>query len=336
MKSLTKYIIETKELNTDNLLYEGRIANMTDVAWLNDLYCNSIYAKGTYIQNAGWGAADNEYALYGVFSKDANDWKAKLKENKGIKGIKSKKNRYDYSIIYFTYDKNKDTQRLEAINGEAEKERKEAEKFNDEVKNTDLTKYTATEKDIQKMKDYFNKRSNPERLVKSIKDNNKLISRWLAAIKIDWKDAISEFAYAIESRKLMSKAEMVAYSNKYKNELVDISDLNVEDKNEEKLRTSWITKSVYKFFKSLKDYNIKFVEAWKNAKTSAGKNIMSKNGRAWTEGFTVEVDHDGDTKQITFDIVTNEGGGLYGYVLQNEGRLINLKQFKEHFQSLIK
>ena len=63
---------------------------------------------------------------------------------------------------------------------------------------------------------------------------------------------------------------------------------------------------------------------------------MRKNGRAWTEGFIVTVEKEGESIDVTFDVVTNEGGGLYGYVLSGfDYKVINLKTFKENFEKLI-
>ena len=99
-----------------------------------------------------------------------------------------------------------------------EAEKKAAEKFANDVQNADTSKYKTDEKHIAKMKAYFDKQSDPERLVKSIKDDNKLVARWIAAIKMGWEEAISVFGHAISDRKLLTKAEIVAYTEKYKAE----------------------------------------------------------------------------------------------------------------------
>ena len=189
------------------------------------------------------------------------------------------------------------------------------------------------------MKDYFNKHSDPERLVKSIKDDKKLVARWIAAMKINWPEAVSVFGYEIERKKLLTKAEIVAYGEKYKgeDEQVDDSDMKRLDKETKKIADSWITKSLYKYFDSLTDYEITWKEAFKNAKTQAGEEAMRRNGRAWSEGFIVTVTKGDKSFDAAFDVVTNEGGGLYGYVLLPfDYKVINLKAFKENFESLIK
>ena len=65
------------------------------------------------------------------------------------------------------------------------------------------------------MNAYKDKGSNPTRLVKSIKDNKKLVVRWLAALILNWDEAAAEFSGEIESRKVLTKAAIVAYTNKY-------------------------------------------------------------------------------------------------------------------------
>ena len=340
MKSLNRFIREQRQLDSNELILEGRIKNMSDSEWLNSLYCNSssYYGGGVYIQNI----YDNvqTHALYGISRDSVNDWKEKLSKNKGISRFrKVNANSKYYAILCFKYNPEKDETRKDAITGEAEQEKKAAEKFAEEVKNADTSKYGTDEKHIKKMKDYFNKHSDPERLVKSIKDDKKLVARWIAAMKINWPEAVSVFGYEIERKKLLTKAEIVAYGEKYKgeDEQVDDSDMKRLDKETKKIADSWITKSLYKYFDSLTDYEITWKEAFKNAKTHEGKDAMRRNGRAWSEGFIITITKGDKSFDATFDVVTNEGGGLYGYVLLPfDYKVINLKTFKENFESLIK
>ncbi len=341
MKSLNRYIRENRTLDTNELITEGKIKNTSDIEWLNSLYglgSNSWLSgnSGVYIQNI-YDKVQN-YALYGIKRDEVDDWKELLSKNKGINRFrKVNANSKYYAILCFKYDPEKDEKRKEAIAGEAEQEKKAAEKFANDVQNADTSKYSTDDKHIKKMKDYFNKRSDPERLVKSIKDDKKLVSRWIAAMLIGWPEAVSVFGYEIEKKKLLTKAEIVAYTEKYKDQKVDDSDMKRLDKDTKKIAESWITKSLYKYFESLKDYDITWKESFKNAKTQEGKDAMRRNGRAWTEGFIVTVTKDGKSTDVTFDVVTNEGGGLYGYVLSGyDYKVINLKTFKENFENLIK
>ena len=337
MKTLNRFIREQRTLDPSELIIEGRIKSMSDTEWLNSLYGDGRGAYGVYIQSL----FDNvqTHALYGISRDSVNDWKERLSKNKGINRFrKVNANSKYYAILCFKYDQSKDEQYNNAVAGEAEKERKAAEQFDTDVKNADTSKYTTDDKHITKMKAYFNKHSDPERLVKSIKDDKKLVARWIAAIKIGWPEAVSVFGYEIEHKKLLTKAEIVAYSEKYKaeDEKVDDSDMNRLSKDEKKLAESWITKSVYKYFNSLKDVEIEWIESFKNAKTQAGKDAMRRNGRAWTEGCIINVKKGDKEKKITFDVVTNEGGGLYGYVLDYRQQVVNLKAFKTGFENLLK
>jgi len=335
MKSFNRYIREQRTLDPAELVMEGRIKNMSETEWLNSLYGEGRGAYGAYIQSL----FDNvqTHALYGISRDSVNDWKERLSKNKGISRFrKVNANSKYYAILCFKYDQSKDEQYKNAVAGEDEREKKAAEEFADSVKNANTSKYSTDDKHIAKMKGYFNKHSDPERLVKSIKDDKKLVARWIAAIKIGWPEAVSVFGYEIEKKKLLTKAEIVAYSEKYKadEEKVDDSDMKRVDKETKKLIDSWITKSVYKYFETLKDVEIEWIESFKNAKTESGKEAMRRNGRAWTEGFVVNVKKGDKEKKVTFDVVTNEGGGLYGYVL-NYGSVVNLKKFKELFNDII-
>jgi len=336
MKNLNRYLREQRYLDINEIITEGRLQNMNDNEWLTSLYCGDRWYdhRGMYIQPV-FDITQN-FALYGIDADDLEEWKNKLKANKGISKFRQQKLKSGYAILSFHYDAEKDQERQDAINNEKSKEAEAAKKFEEEVKNADTTKYTTNAKHIQKMKDYFNKRSDPERLVKSIKDDDKLVARWIAAMKIDWPEAISCFAYEIAERKLLTKAEVVAYSEKYKadEEKVDDTDMKRLDKETKKISESWITKSLYKYFESLTDYEITWKEAFKNAKTQEGRAAMNRNGRAWTEGFIVTVKKGDKTMDITFDIVTNEGGGLYGYCMGYN--VVSLKDFKQQFEYKIK
>jgi len=333
MKSFNRFIREQRTLNISDLVLEGRIKNMSDTEWLNYQY-GSGDRYGVYVQSLFDKV--QTHALYGISRDSVDEWKERLSKNKGISRFrKVNANSKYYAILCFKYDRSKDESYQEAVDGEAAREKEAAEKFEEEVKNADTSKYSTDQKHIDKMKGYFNKHSDPERLVKSIKDDKKLVARWLAAMLISWPEAVSVFGYEIENRKLLNKAEIVAYTEKYKDQKVDDSDMKRLDKETKKISESWITKSVYKYFESLKDYTIEWKEAFKNAKTSEGKAIMNRNGRAWTEGFIVTVTKGDKSKDITFDIVTNEGGGLYGYALEHS-TVLPLKKFKAIFESLIK
>lgn len=62
-----------------------------------------------------------------------------------------------------------------------------------------------------KMEGYKKKGSKPERLVSSIKDKEKLINRWNAAIDLDWKEAEEVFRQAIIDRGYYTDEELMTW-----------------------------------------------------------------------------------------------------------------------------
>lgn len=319
---------EVKSFEGYNFINEGRIASMSDAAWLSSLYCH----QGSYI-NSIYDSNQN-YAMYGVRTSDVEKVKEILKLNKGINKFRVlKANDKTWSIICFNYTPEKDQKRQEAIKGEAEEERKAAELFQSAVSSANTSLYNATAKDIEKMKAYYNKRSNPDRLVSSIKDNSKLVGRWIAAIKIDWPEAAFAFSKEIQNRGILTKAEIVAYTERYKTEAVDDNGINRLDAVTKKIAESWITRSVYLWLESL-PYEIEWIESFKSAKTEGAIRKMNSNGRIWPEWFKIRVTNGEKSTEIGFDIVTDEAGKVAGYCLSIF--VVSLKQFKEDILRLIK
>lgn len=63
----------------------------------------------------------------------------------------------------------------------------------------------------QKMKSYMDKGSKPERLVNSIKDKEKLLKRWDAAMDLEWKEAADVFKQAIIDRGYYTDEELMTW-----------------------------------------------------------------------------------------------------------------------------
>ena len=80
----------------------------------------------------------------------------------------------------------------------------------------DLTYKTAGDEQTHsnKMKAYHDKGSNPDRLVQSIKNEEKLLKRWLLTIKFDWEKAFIVFRDAIIKRGYFTKDELYSYIKK--------------------------------------------------------------------------------------------------------------------------
>jgi hypothetical protein len=67
-----------------------------------------------------------------------------------------------------------------------------------------------------KMKAYMDKGSKPERLVASIKNQEKLIKRWVAAMDLDWEEAADVFRKEIVDRGYYTEEELFIFIVVYK------------------------------------------------------------------------------------------------------------------------
>ena len=57
--------------------------------------------------------------------------------------------------------------------------------------------------------------SDPNRLVKSITNPQKLVNRWAMTMNMGWKEAAEAFEEAIKSRRLMTSTEMDRAKERY-------------------------------------------------------------------------------------------------------------------------
>ena len=89
-----------------------------------------------------------------------------------------------------------------------------------DVSNTDISKVkqlirykTPREENMNwvKMEQYFNKKSNPQRLVNSIKDDRKLLIRWYICVINGYSDYYPTFREAIVERDICTEDQLDAY-----------------------------------------------------------------------------------------------------------------------------
>ncbi len=57
--------------------------------------------------------------------------------------------------------------------------------------------------------------SDPNRLVKSITNPQKLVNRWAVAMNMNWREAAEAFEEAIKSRRLMTSSEIDRAKERY-------------------------------------------------------------------------------------------------------------------------
>lgn len=66
-------------------------------------------------------------------------------------------------------------------------------------------------KDVMKMEAYKDKGSKPERLVATIKDNEKLERRFRVAVNLKWEDAVNTFGQALIDRNIRTEEDVLIY-----------------------------------------------------------------------------------------------------------------------------
>ena len=120
-------------------------------------------------------------------------------------------------------------------------------------------KYTTNDKHIAKMKGYYNKQSNPVILVNSIKDDKKLVARWIAAMMLKWNEAAEVFKKEILKRGYLTQDEIDEYETQYIGKSTNTKDVRSFSEMDKKLLNNICTRSVYKFFEMLyPEYDVKW------------------------------------------------------------------------------
>lgn len=110
--------------------------------------------------------------------------------------------------IDFTYIKEKDQLLRDRYN-------EETAKHEEALNSADTSKYAPTPRDWEKMINYKNKNSNPERVAQSCKDNNKIVARYIIARAMGWGEAVEAFKRRIKEQRILTDIELEAYTRKY-------------------------------------------------------------------------------------------------------------------------
>jgi DNA polymerase III delta prime subunit len=181
------------------------------------------------------------------------------------------------------------------------------------------------DRDIQKMKDYMAKGSNPNQLAASIKDLEKLKNRWAIAKAIGWKDAeiaFKEHAWnRIDDYKDYDvfEAEMKEIAASLGDKELPRLNYNSEGRNAGKL--FWLSGLAG----LLANNGISFETKDRRPESREMEKDRS-NGCAWTVAKTFIFEKDGEKLEIRSADTTNEGGGTYGYSIDGHGDNLMSKQ----------
>ena len=199
-----------------------------------------------------------------------------------------------------------------------------------ELENSSKT-FKISDRDVEKMIDYIDKGTSPERLANSIKTVDKAVSRYIIATLLGYDN----YAYSLKQKalelgvepiELKKSLENAAIPEKYK-ELIKSKETGVGFFNKENAGTTYLPEKLRKWF-----YNNKVilnVSRITNSRILADRR-QSDNGRLWVLGYDLKG-HASWCKNFTgqFFDHSNEGGGSYGYEI-----LLNDKEHNK-FYSII-
>ena len=181
--------------------------------------------------------------------------------------------------------------------------------------------FIITDRDVEKMINYIDKGTSPERLANSIKTADKAVSRYIIATLLGY----NKYAYylkqkaldlGVEPIELKKSLENASIPEKYK-ELIKSKETGVGFFNKENTSTTYLPEKLRRWF-----YNndvILNVSKITNSRILADRS-QSNNGRVWVLGYDLKG-HASWCKNFTgqFFDHSNEGGGSYGYeILLND------------------
>lgn len=208
-------------------------------------------------------------------------------------------------------------------------EEEDEEYLEDMPANVDCTHLRLEQKHINKMKEYFNKMSDPYTLIRTIQDPRKLVSRWLAAKAIGWREAKNAFEKAIMGRGILDRDQIIEYEDtfEHKNKLekydTDVDKLRNMDKEFKR-----IMPSLFSYIRSLHvKYNYRYLGSPVNDysyKQLQKHDDYTINGHELTVGNAV----------IQFDllIIEKPAGVTLSYIYDN--KKMTLVAFKKIIETL--
>jgi len=188
-----------------------------------------------------------------------------------------------------------------------------------------LTEAKVGSKDWERMLDIVLKGGDGKGVASTITNKDKAIARFVAGLKLKGEDinisqsgryyngSFSEFG----DKALKLGATPQEIQDTFDNAIVPsqyVQKQNDLSKSDKGLRGSYTGPLSNLLLKMGLDY--KFSKGG-NAITRMGKDAMSRSGIKWTIGYQVEIIVKGKPYVLTFDAVTDEGGGPTSYVIDD-------------------
>lgn len=181
--------------------------------------------------------------------------------------------------------------------------------------------FIITDRDVEKMINYIDKGTSPERLANSIKTADKAVSRYIIATLLGY----NKYAYYLKQKafelgitpiELKKSLDNASIPEKYK-ELIKSKETGVGFFNKENTENIYLPQKLRKWFY---DNNVILnVSKITNQRILADRR-QSNNGRLWVLGYDLKG-HASWCKDFTgqFFNHSDEGGGSYGYeILLND------------------
>jgi len=184
-----------------------------------------------------------------------------------------------------------------------------------------ITESKIVDKDWKRMSDLVLSGKDGVSVAKSLKDKTKAIARFVSGVKLEngkldynekWKEyhgPFSEFGNrALELGATPEEIQIVFDENdippKYAEQLTDLSDKKLDNRF-----VGTLSKAVLDA-----GFDINYLSSG-NATTIVGKDAMARNGRKWTIGYKTEINLGDKVVNLTFDAITDEGGGPTSYFI---------------------
>ena len=190
-----------------------------------------------------------------------------------------------------------------------------------EANNFLANNFKLSDRNIEKMINYIDKGTDPERLANSIKTVDKAVSRYIIAELLNYKN----YAYQLKKRAIrlgVSEEELnkalanAVIPEKYK-ELIKSKETGAGFFNKENTGITYLPEKLRKWFY---DNNVILnVSKITNQRILADRSL-SDNGRLWVVGYDLKGHADWCSNFTgQFFNHSNEGGGSYGYeILLND------------------
>ena len=191
--------------------------------------------------------------------------------------------------------------------------------------------FIITDRDVEKMINYIDKGTSPERLANSIKTADKAVSRYIIATLLGYNKYAyylkqKAFDLGVEPIELKKSLENASIPEKYK-ELIKSKETGVGFFNKENTVNIDLPQKLRKWFY---DNNVILNVSKITNQRILGERRQSNNGRLWVLGYDLKG-HSDWCSDFTgqFFNHSNEGGGSYGYEI-----LLNDKEHNK-FYSII-